>query len=154
MIVYVLLIVFAVASRYIPHLPNFAPITAIAIFAGFYFSTKKAVVLTISVRLISDIIIGFFSWPVMIAVYVAHLLGVFLGSWIKKGNHRWLKALSSSVLASVLFFLITNFAYLYAAYPHNWQGISTSYINGLPFFRATLFSDLVYTVALFGVYEL
>ena len=59
----------------------------------------------------------------------------------------------SSLSASVLFFLVTNFAYLYAEYPHNFAGIILAYANGLPFLRGTIVGDLGYSVALFGVFE-
>lgn len=148
------IIVLAIITRFIPHMPNFAPITAIAIFSAAYLSWKKSFVITFAARLISDIFLGFFSWPLMIAVYVSHLFGVIMGLWIKRAqNHRWIKIAGSSLMASLIFFLVTNFAFLYFNYPHNWQGIFQSYINGLPFLRGTLFGDLTYTMALFGGYE-
>lgn len=147
----------AIAARFVPHIPNAVPITAIAIFAGAYLPKKYALGLPFAVRLLSDVIIGFFSWPLMVAVYSAHLFGVLLGIWIKHSQgwqNRWLKIGSASLLAAVLFFLITNFAFLYEFYPHNWVGIIASYTNGLPFLRGTLIGDVGYTVLLFGSYEL
>ena len=149
------IILLAIAARFIPHMPNFAPITALAIFSAVNLGWKKSVALTLAVRLISDIFLGFFAWPIMLAVYASHLAGVLLGLWIKKStNFRWARIISSSLFASVIFFLATNFAFLYKDYPHTWAGIALAYTNGLPFFRGTLWGDLGYTVALFGAYEL
>ncbi|MBI3231646.1 MAG: hypothetical protein HYZ51_01020 [Candidatus Doudnabacteria bacterium] len=154
MIIY-FIIILAIISRFIPHVPNFAPITAIAIFAGAHLPWKKAFGMTLAARLVSDIFLGLFSWPLMIAVYSSHLAGIILGLWIKRSqNHRWMKIAGSSLIASAIFFLITNLAFLYTNYPHNLSGIIQAYINGLPFLRGTLMGDIVYTSALFGGYEI
>jgi len=155
MLIY-LIIILAVISRLVPHFPNFGAITALAIFSAAYLPTKQAVVIPLAARLISDLIIGFFSWPLMIAVYGAHLSGVLFGLWIKKSpnSDRWLKIVFSGLSASIIFFLVTNFAWLYPNYPHNFAGILLSYTNGLPFLRGTMMGDVGYVVALFGVYEL
>jgi len=154
MIVYSIIIL-AIASRFVHHIPNFAPITAIAIFSAAYLPWKKSVALTLVIRFISDIFLGFFAWPLMLAVYASHLVGVAFGLWIKKSqNHHWLKITASSLGSAIVFFLVTNFAFLYAEYPHTWAGIVSAYTNGLPFFKGTLAGDVFYTVALFGAYEL
>lgn len=149
-----LIILAAIATRFVPHMPNFAPITALAIFSAAFLPKKQAIAIPLAARFVSDIFLGFFSWPLMVAVYGSHLVGVLFGLWIKKTSHfRWLKIISSSLGASVIFFLVTNFAFLYSNYPHNLTGIVASYVNGLPFFRGTLAGDLTYTLLLFGVYE-
>ncbi len=201
-----LIIILAVISRFIPHIPNFAPITALAIFAAAYLPWKKAAGITLAARLISDIFIGFVSWPMMVAIYVSHLVGILFGVWIKHNSSvipesrgfasdirnpelnentirnnsldtrlrggkpgsrilfgstynsgmtktRWFRILTSSLGASAIFFLVTNFAFLYSNYPHNFSGILEAYINGLPFLRGTLTGDMFYSVALFGGFE-
>jgi len=195
MLIYAIILL-AVITRFVPHMPNFAPITALAIFSGANLGWKKSVGLTLAVRFISDIFLGFFSWPLMLAVYASHLVGVLFGLWIKNSNHpvtlrvtplldrrgssadnlggsaelssflrrstprsggrwleQWTKIIFSSLGASLIFFFITNFAFLYGNYPHNISGIILAYTNGLPFFRGTLFGDLGYTAALFGAYQ-
>jgi hypothetical protein len=153
MFIYIIIIL-AIITRFIPHMPNFAPITALAIFSAANLGWKKSVGLTLAARLISDIFLGFFSWPLMVAVYASHLIGVLLGLWIKKSErYRWAKIIGSSFAASFLFFIVTNFAFLYSGYSHDISGIMSSYINGLPFFRGTLLGDLGYTSALFGAYQ-
>jgi hypothetical protein len=113
------------------------------------------VAIPLAARLVSDLFIGFFQWPLMVAVYASHLVGILLGLWIKKSpNHRWAKVIGSSLFASIIFFVVTNFAYFYPYYTHNLFGIAAAYVNGLPFFKGTLFGDLTYTLALFGGYEL
>jgi len=150
-----LIILLAIITRFIPHMPNFAPITALAIFAAAYLPWKKAFGITFAARFISDIFIGFVSWPMMLAIYAAHLSGILFGVWIKRAEkRRWIKIIGSSVIASAIFFLATNFAFLYSNYPHNFSGIIQAYVNGLPFLRGTLMGDMFYSVALFGGYSL
>jgi|ERR1051326_2035799 hypothetical protein len=154
MIIY-LVILLAIAARFVPHLANAAPVTALAIFSAVYLPKKQAIAIPLIVRFVSDIFLGFFAWPLMVAVYASHLVGVLFGLYIKNSqSHRWIKIIGSSLVASVIFFLVTNFAFLYGDYPHNISGIIQAYVNGLPFFRGTLLGDLGYTVALFGAYEL
>jgi hypothetical protein len=152
------LILLAAGSRLIPHLANLAPITALAIFAGAYLPRKQAIAIPLLARVTSDLIIGFYAWPVMLAVYGAHLFGVLLGFWIKKSKtdtSRWLKISSSGFISAAIFFLVTNFAFLYgSAYPHNLTGIIQSYVNAIPFLRGTLLGDVGYTASLFLAAEL
>lgn len=149
------IIFFAVAARFVPHMPNFAPITALAIFSAANMGWKKSVAITVAARFVSDIFLGFFAWPLMLAVYASHLVGVLLGVWIRRSpNNRWLKIAGSSLTASAIFFLVTNFAFLYSGYAHNINGIIEAYTNGLPFLRGTIIGDLGYSVLLFGGYAL
>ncbi len=151
------IIILAVVSRFVPHLSNAAPITALAIFAAVHMTKKEALGVTLVARFVSDIFLGFFAWPLMVAVYASHAAGIGLGSWIKNSksaSRRWMKIGASGVASSLLFFLVTNFAFLYSTYPHTWAGIVAAYTNGLPFLRGTLAGDVGYTVAFFGLYEL
>ncbi|MBI2462960.1 MAG: hypothetical protein HYV65_01845 [Candidatus Spechtbacteria bacterium] len=149
---YILIISASVLARLVPHAWNFAPITAIAIASAIYLPKWQAIGLTVAIRLVSDIIIGFFSWPLMIAVYASHLSGVAIGLWVKK-NKTILRIAVSPLASALIFFFVTNFAWFYPEYPHNILGIAQSYINGLPFLRGTLAGDAFYTFAIVGVME-
>lgn len=172
MIIYFVILA-AAALRFIPHTPNFAPITALAIFSAVYLPKKQAIIIPLAARLISDIFIDagsfsallhwstwvgqlkFLTTPLMLSVYSAHLVGVLFGLWIRKSpNHKWLKVISSSLGSSIIFFMVTNSAFLYKDYGHNFSGIILAYTNGLPFLRGTVLGDLAYTVGLFGGYAL
>ncbi len=171
MIIY-FIIILAIATRLVPHMANVGIVTALGMFAAVYLSKKQAVGLVLTVRLVSDLFLGFFSWPLMLAVYGSHLVGVLFGAWIKNSLDKpgakrlkifgsgarpaakWAKIFGSAVATAAIFFLVTNFAFLYASYPHTWAGITQAYINGLPFLRGTLIGDVGYAVALFGAYDL
>ena len=151
-ILYIIIITAAIATRLIPHVWNFAPVTAIAIFAAIYLPKRQAFAFPIAIRLVSDLIIGFFSWPLMIAVYLAHIFGVAMGLWIKR-NKSVGRVIAAPIISAIVFFLVTNFAWLYAGYPNDLSGIMLAYTNGLPFLRGTLLGDVSYTLALVGGYE-
>ena len=77
----VLLILFAAFSRLLPHPMNFAPVAAIALFAGAYLSKKYALIIPIAALVISDAILGFYNgieW-----VYGSFLLIGLIGMWLK-----------------------------------------------------------------------
>src|SRR3989344_5782363 len=79
-----LVIGLAVAARLLPHLPNFAPIAAMALFGGAYLNRKYAIVIPLVAMFLSDIFIGFYSPAVMTSVYGSFALVGLLGVWLKK----------------------------------------------------------------------
>ncbi|OGE84638.1 MAG: hypothetical protein A3J48_03585 [Candidatus Doudnabacteria bacterium RIFCSPHIGHO2_02_FULL_46_11] len=149
-----LFIFFGAAFRLIPHPDNFAPIAAIALFGGVYLSKKEALWLPLLAMVLSDIFIGFDSFSSRLTVYGSFMLISLIGLLVRRRKNL-ATVLGGSVLGSLAFYLITNFAFFYAPimYPHNWQGVFQSYINALPFFRNTLLGDLFYVGVLFGAYE-
>lgn len=153
-IVSAILIVLGVAGRLLPHAFNFAPIAAIALFSGVYLGKKYAIIVPPLSMFLGDIFLGFYSLPLMTAVYGSFILVGILGILIRKYKSVT-TILGASVLASVLFFLITNWAVWQFSvwYPHSLAGLIQTYVMGLPFFRNTLLGDLFYTGVLFGAYE-
>ena len=75
-------IIFLVSlTRLVPHLPNFTPILALAIFGGAYLSNRIiALSLPILAMFLSDLIIGFHSqiYAVYVTIIVLSLLGLSL----------------------------------------------------------------------------
>lgn len=147
----VLFIIAGVLSRLIPHLPNFAPLVAMALFAGTYLKHRYAWLLPLAVYFLSDLILGlhstlFFTWGSVLLIY-------FLGRTLSK-KKTIANTLLFTLAASVLFFLITNFGvWAMGWYQPNLAGLITSYLNALPFFRTALVADFFYVAVFFGSYE-
>lgn len=143
------------AFRLLPHIPNFTPIGAIALFGGVYFSRKIALALPIAAMAISDVFIGYYGFKLMIFVYGSFFLCVILGFWLKK-HKKWQTILGSSILAACIFFFLTNFAVWAFTpwYAKTFSGIIQCYLMALPFFRNTLFGNLFYVTVFFGAYEI
>lgn len=151
----VLLIIFAVASRLIPHPANFAPITALALFGGVYLHKKYAFLLPFGALFISDLFLGFYGLE-MLWVYGSFFISGLIGLYIRKRKNI-LTIISGTLFASLLFFLITNFGVWtlpYSWYSKDLAGLIQSYVAGIPFFRGTILGDLFYTGVFFGGYEL
>lgn len=158
------LVLAAAFTRLIPHPPNFTAIGAMALFGGAYFSKKSfAFAVPLIAMFLSDIIIGFH--PGMYAVYLSFILIVMIG--ISLSNKRKVRQNSvlpgrvgniflASVSASVLFFVITNFAMWLTGilYPKTIAGLAECFIAAIPFFHYTLFGDLFFVGILFGAFEL
>ena len=154
LIISVILVVLGVACRLLPHLWNFAPIAGIALFAGVYLGRRYAIILPVVAMSIGDLFIGFYDWKLMLAVYGSFALIGLLGTLIKK--HKSVETvLAGSILASVIFFLATNWVVWQFSpwYAKSLAGLIHCFTMALPFFRNTLLGNLFYTSVLFGAYE-
>jgi hypothetical protein len=154
LIIALFFVLIGASFRLVPHAPNFAPITAIALFSGVYFSKKIALILPILAILISDIFLGFYEPKLMAFVYGSFILCAVLGFWVK--NHKkWYVIAGSVILSSVLFFIITNFAvWVFSPwYDKTFFGLIYCYIMALPFFKNSLLGDIFYGFVFFGGYE-
>ena len=142
-----LFITVAALMRLIPHPPNFVPITAIAIFAGVKFNNIKiAYTIPISIMLISDLFIGFYS--ISLFVYLAFILIITYSSFIKKYS------LKNIILSSVMFFVITNFGvWLMGGYPKSIEGLVLCYTMAIPFFTNSIIADLFFSAILYYGFE-
>ena len=140
--------VLAAFSRLIPHAPNFAPITAIAIFTGFYVTNKFLVyALPIGVMILSDLFIGFSS--ITFFVYFAFLIVSFIGTQSKKPSFL------AILISSISFFIITNFGvWILGGYPKTWTGLVTCYTMAIPFFKNSLMGDFFYSGVMILSYSL
>lgn len=141
--------------RLLDHPMNFTPMGAIALFAGALIPNRiLAFAIPIVALLITDSMLGFYGWQ-MLLPYSGFLITILLGRLMRDNQHI-LRVGSLSVLSSVLFYLITNFAFFYpeTLYPHTTQGILQSYIAAIPFFQNGLAGDLFFNGLLFGAYYL
>lgn len=149
-----LLILLGIICRFLPHPANFAPIAALALFGGLYLPKKWSIVLPMAVMLISDLFIGFYTWQIMLSVYLSFALMVGVGLLVRK-NKKFHTVLGGTLLGSVIFFILTN-ASVWAfgtMYTPDFSGLISSYYAALPFFRNSLLGDLFYTAVLVGGYE-
>lgn len=152
-------IMLAAVSRLLPHIDNFTPVAAMALFGGAYISDKRlAVVTPLLAMIISDIgmelLYGWGFHNTIIYVYLAFILITFIGFYIRR-NVSVNSVVIGSLISSILFFVITNFGYWAASnFQLGLSGLNAVYIAGLPFFRATVLGDLLYNAVLFGVFYL
>ena len=153
-IVLALIILAAAFTRLIPHPPNFTAIGAMALFGGAYYNRKSlAFAVPLIAMFFSDMIIGFHQG--MYAVYLSFIFIVMIGLTLKNKKKAG-NVFLASVSASVLFFIITNFAQWlsYPLYSKDIAGLIACYVAAVPFFHYTLLGDLFFVGALFGLFEL
>ena len=147
----------ALAGRLIPHPPNFAPIGALALFAGIYLSQKNkwALLLPLAVLFLTDLAIGFYDTKLMLVVYGSFLFYGVFGLLIKDKKNFGTIALAT-LAGSFLFYLITNFGVwaFSPMYAPTLDGLMLSYTMGLPFLKYTLLGDLFFIGMFVGAYEL
>ena len=140
------IIILAVLSRLVPHPPNFAPITGIALFSSKKINNKLfSVCLPIIPMFISDLFIGISF--INIFVYLSFIIIHFLGSISPKIH------VNTVFLSSVIFFILTNLGVWYLGYPKNIEGLITCFTVAVPFFVNTILGDLFYSFILFRSYK-
>lgn len=148
--------------RFIPHIPNFTPIGALAIFCGAYFYKKWAAPLVALLALLaSDVIFelvhpGMGFYPGMAFQYSGFALMGLIGLLMLRKKRSFFHIAGSTLLGSISFFLITNFGawMVLPAYPKTFAGLIACYAAGVPFFHPTAIADLAYSAVLFGAYYL
>ena len=149
-------ILFAAATRVLPHPPNLTAMTAMALFGGAYFADRRwAFAAPLLALLLSDLLLGFY--PHMEIPYLGFVLVVCIGLGLQKQRTAG-RIFAATLLSSVMFFVLTNFgAWLLGTempYPKTLDGLMACYVNALPFFRNALLGDLIYTALLFGGFRL
>ena len=144
-----------IVARMLPHVPNVAPMAALALFSGVYLPKRWSIVVPMVAMLISDSVVGFYEWQVVVAVYLGFAITVMIG-WQVRKNVQPLSALAGSLSGSIVFFLLTNaavwaFAQMYA---HTLGGLMDSYVMAIPFFKFSLVGDVAWTTVFFATYQL
>lgn len=143
----------AVFLRLVPHIPNVAPIAALALFSGVKMSNWKGFAVPLVVMIISDFFLGFHATVPF--VYASFLLIVEIGHLLRK-NTTPLSVGIGTLMGSILFFIVTNFGVWVTSsmYEKTIRGLLHCYVMGLPFFRNTLSGDIFYTVVFFLGYRI
>lgn len=154
LILIIALALYGAVARVLPHSPNFAPITALALVGGLYLPRKLAFIVPVAAMLMSDLFIGFYHPLIMVSVYGCLLIATYLGSKAKEYKN-FATIVGVTFVSSILFYLVTNtmvwaFGVLY---PRTLTGLMESYYLAIPFFKNSLLSDFFYTGVLVGGIE-
>lgn len=163
------LIILAAAARFA--VPgdwfNFSPIGAMALFgAATIRRSWLAIALPVSALFLSDLILNntaLSAWYdggfTLLASYQAFTVGsmvltVVLGRLIFARRITAIGVVGGSLGAAVLFFLVTNAGawWMSPQYTKDVAGLLASYAAGVPFFRNTLVSQLLFGGVLFGLH--
>ena len=147
---------FLVALKLLPFAFNFTPLGAALLFFGAR-SERKRLWIPVLVLAAADVGLNLFVYRVpftadLLVTWAWYAGIVLLGGWLKD-NERPLRVGGAALATSVTFFLASNFAVwaVWNMYPKTAAGLLQSYVAGLPFFRQTVASDLLFSVLFFGL---
>lgn len=150
----------AAVSRLLPHVPNFTPIAAMALFGAATFkNTRVAFVVPLIAMLVSDCLLEYFTGygfhDTMFYVYASFVLTSVIGYVAVRKHVSSIPAiLFASVTSSVLFFAVTNFGvWMSCGMPDGVAGLGATYLAGVPFFAPTALGDVFYCAVMFGAYN-
>jgi len=150
----------AALLRLMPHLPNFTPIAAIALFGGARLSKKwLAFAIPLGAMLVSDVALELVSpWGGfhrgMPIVYATFALTVVIGLFVGARGSSPLSVFAGALSGATLFYLTTNFGVwlMGGLYPPTLSGLVSCYVAAIPFYGYQLAGDLVYAGVLFGAF--
>lgn len=140
-------ILIAVWFRLIPHLPNFTPVTALALFSGLMLKRKwLSMSIPLVAMILSDLVLGFSA--ISMWVYLGFASITMIGWFLDKMNTK------SILLSSLVFFIISNFGAWVLGYPHTIEGLVMCYTLAIPFFGYSIIGDLFWGYTLKYSYKL
>lgn len=161
LVVFAMLIAIGVAGRWGQPLWSFTPTSAVAVFAGFYFSrVAVAALVPLAALAISDLRLpAYDSVLVMLATYAALVLPVWFGRYLRRGQsgHDALRrSLVCGFVPATVFYVVTNFAVwaFQSDYEKSLAGLLQCYVAAVPFYRWMLAGDVFYLVVLFGCWAM
>jgi len=147
---------FAGPLNILPHAWHFTPLAASLLFFGAR-GARRQMWIPLVLLAATDVVLTkyiyavAFSWDQLLtwAWYAAIL---WLGTNLREKATFW-RVVGAALTSSISFFLVSNFA-VWAAwpgmYPRGFSGLMMSYAAGLPFFRGTVESDLLFSLVFFG----
>ena len=153
-----LFVVFAVLvhARFVAMPFHFTPVAAALLFFGARMPRNKLIT-PLALLIVSDIYLNKFVYGYPLGwdqtVTWAWYLAILLFGGLLARNTSVLRVVGASLVASVSFFVVSNFAVWTVSremYPATLQGLATCYIAAVPFFRNTAVSDLLFSAAFFG----
>jgi hypothetical protein len=89
---------------------------------------------------LSDIFLGMHA--LMPVIYLSFVLISVMSFYIKSISF------TNVLLASTLFFVLSNLGVWYFYYPLTWSGLTTCFVLAIPFFVNAIAGDLFYTAVL------
>jgi hypothetical protein len=155
-----LLVLIAVLTRFIPHMPNFSPVFGALLFGGVHLKRRDAIWYPVALLAASDVVLTTlvyrmrFGWEQSVT-WLGFTVVALIGYWLRK--RETVARSSFAVLAGpTCFFLISNLGVWLGGrmYPETWRGLLTCYVAALPFYRNSLLASVAYSALLFGAHEI
>ncbi len=148
---------FAGPLNILPHAWHFTPLAASLLFFGAK-GSRRQMWIPLVLLCATDVVLTkvFYSYVITWDQFVTwawYAAILWLGTNLRERAGFW-RVAAAAATSSVSFFLVSNFA-VWAAwpqmYPRSFAGLMASYAAGLPFFRGTASSDMIFSLAFFAV---
>lgn len=154
LLITILLVLLGIWLRVLPHPPNVAPITGIALLSGAKLPFGLSLTLPLLIMIISDLVIGMHS--LIVITWGSFLIIALIGGYFLRQKFNLGRLFIITLSSSFLFFVVTNFGVWLEGrlYPHTLQGLIQCFTMAIPFYRNTILGDLIFTGAFFGAYEI
>jgi len=140
----------------LPHAWHFTPVAASLLYFGAR-GSRRQMWIPLALLAATDVVLTRFMWHypftwdtlVTWAWYAAIL---WLGTNLREKS-GFLRVVLAAAASSISFFIVSNLAVWATGdmYPRTMAGLEACYYAAVPFFRATAASDLVYSLAMFGI---
>ena len=143
-------ILILIIYRLIPHPPNFTPIIATSIFGPIFLKNRLyGAAIPIVAMFLSDILIETHSYQFVV---YATLISI---SFLTPSRKNKVFFSFFTAASCIWFFITTNFAVwaLWDYYPKTLNGLISSYILALPFFKNTVLSTFLFVFIFWNVHN-
>jgi hypothetical protein len=153
------LTILSALGRLVPHAPNVTPLGGACLFAGSRINGLMAYLLPLVVMIATDPFVGGYTWTSPV-IYASFLVSVWIGRRLLR-DVTPVRVGTAAFACSLQFFLLTTSAsWAYGVAHHSpfaqpgFAGLMLDYAESLPFWGRTLAGDLLFSGAIFGMYEL
>jgi hypothetical protein len=158
-----LVVLLAVLTRFIPHMPNFSPAFGALLFGGAHLKRRDAIWYPLALLAASDVVLTTVVYRMRLGwgqsiTWLGFTVVLLIGFWLR--NRESMTRIGIAAFAApTAFFLISNFgvwinAHASTIYPATFNGLLTCYVAALPFYRNSLLASVAYTAVLFGANEI
>jgi hypothetical protein len=155
-----LFVLLAIASRFLPHPDGwvqFTPLGASLLYFGARASLRRMWI-PLAGLIAADMYLTkvAYAYPLKadhLVTWAWYAGVILLGSVWLRSHVSLLRVAAGSLMASVAFFLASNFAVwaVWSMYPKTLAGLATAYVAAIPFFRNQALADLLFAGVLFTV---
>ena len=146
---------FAGPLNILPHAWHFTPVAASLLFFGARGSRRQLWIPLVLLAATDVVLTKFiYNYPITwdhLVTWAWYAAILWLGTNLREKAGFW-RVVGAAAASSVSFFLVSNFAVwaVWQMYPKTLAGLMACYAAGIPFFRGTATSDLLFSLAMFG----
>lgn len=154
-----LIVLLAVLSRFIPHVPNFSPVYGALLFGGAHLKKRDSIWFPLILLGASDFVLTNLIYHMSIGwaelIQLAAFAAIILMGWLLRQKITLRHFSLACLAAPTVFYLISNFGVWlgWHSYPPTWAGLIECYVAAIPFYGYSLASTFLFAGVLFAVQE-